>query len=52
MGLLDLMESVGLGARTYPAVHDFLKDGLPDAPACLVLDVRLPGQSGWSCSSA
>jgi FixJ family two-component response regulator len=46
MGLLDLMESVGLGARTYPAVHDFLKDGLPDAPSCLVLDVRLPGQSG------
>ena len=46
MGLLDLMESVGLGARTYPAVHEFLKDGLPDAPSCLVLDVRLPGQSG------
>src|ERR1700761_8140768 len=46
MGLLDLMESVGLGAGTYPAVHDFLKDGLPDAPCCLVLDVRLPGQSG------
>jgi FixJ family two-component response regulator len=46
LGLLDLMESVGLGARTYPAVHDFLKDGLPDAPSCLILDVRLPGQSG------
>jgi FixJ family two-component response regulator len=46
MGLLDLMESVGLGARTYPAVQDFLKDGLPDAPSCLILDVRLPGQSG------
>ena len=46
LGLLDLMESVGLGARTYPAVQDFLKDGLPDAPSCLVLDVRLPGMSG------
>ncbi|MGZ6010767.1 MAG: response regulator transcription factor [Caulobacteraceae bacterium] len=46
LGLLDLMESVGLGARTYASVHDFLKDGLPDAPSCLVLDVRLPGQSG------
>jgi FixJ family two-component response regulator len=46
LGLLDLMESVGLGARTYPSVQDFLKDGLPDAPSCLVLDVRLPGQSG------
>ncbi|HEY4030729.1 MAG TPA: response regulator transcription factor [Caulobacteraceae bacterium] len=46
LGLMDLMESVGLGARTYPSVPDFLKDGLPDAPSCLVLDVRLPGQSG------
>jgi FixJ family two-component response regulator len=45
-GLLDLMESVGLGCRTYSTVQDFLKDGLPDAPCCLVLDVRLPGQSG------
>ncbi|MEI9892273.1 MAG: response regulator [Caulobacteraceae bacterium] len=45
-GLLDLMESVGLDARTYPTVQDFLRDGLPDTPCCLVLDVRLPGQSG------
>src|ERR1700744_5156271 len=45
-GLSDLLESMGMGVRTYTAVHDFLQDGLPDAPCCLVLDVRLPGQSG------
>jgi CheY-like chemotaxis protein len=27
-------------------VDDFLKSGRPDGPSCLVLDVRLPGQSG------
>ena len=45
-GLSDLLESMGMGVRTYTAVHEFLRDGLPDAPCCLVLDVRLPGQSG------
>src|ERR1700744_2920841 len=45
-GLSDLLESMGMGVRTYTAVHEFLDDGLPDAPCCLVLDVRLPGQSG------
>src|ERR1700744_2051738 len=45
-GLSDLLESMGMGVRTYVAVHDFLQDGLPDAPCCLILDVRLPGQSG------
>ena len=45
-GLGDLMESVGLKAHTYASVPAFLEVGLPDAPSCLVLDVRLPGQSG------
>jgi FixJ family two-component response regulator len=45
-GLSDLMESMGMAVRTYTAVHEFLEVGLPDAPCCLVLDVRLPGQSG------
>jgi FixJ family two-component response regulator len=45
-GLSDLMESMGMAVRTYAAVHEFLQDGVPDAPCCLILDVRLPGQSG------
>jgi FixJ family two-component response regulator len=30
----------------YGSALEFLKVGLPDVPACLVLDVRLPGTSG------
>src|SRR5580692_10157063 len=41
-----LMRSLDLDARLFASVSDFLKSNLPDGPACLVLDVRLPGQSG------
>src|SRR3546814_11287883 len=30
----------------FAATADFLRSKLPDAPSCLVLDVRLPGVSG------
>jgi FixJ family two-component response regulator len=41
-----LLRSVGLEARHFSSVFDFLKADLPDGPTCLVLDVRLPGPSG------
>jgi FixJ family two-component response regulator len=41
-----LLRSVGLDARLFESISDFLKSDPPDGPACLVLDVRLPGQSG------
>src|ERR1700684_2429148 len=41
-----LLRSLDLDARLFASVSDFLKSNLPDGPACLVLDVRLPGQSG------
>jgi FixJ family two-component response regulator len=41
-----LLRSLDLDARLFVSVSDFLKSDLPDGPACLVLDVRLPGQSG------
>jgi FixJ family two-component response regulator len=41
-----LLLSVGLETRDFSSVSDFLKADLPDGPTCLVLDVRLPGQSG------
>jgi len=44
--LEDLMASVGLSARAFASVAEFLAAPLPDAPGCLVLDVRMPGQSG------
>ena len=42
----DLLRSVGLSVRTYGSTQEFLQSKLPDAPGCLVLDVRMPGQSG------
>src|ERR1700734_1356073 len=41
-----LLRSLDLDTRLFASVPEFLKSDLPDGPACLVLDVRLPGQSG------
>ena len=42
----DLLQSVGLDARVFPSAQEVLRAPKADSPACLVLDVRLPGQSG------
>lgn len=44
--LKRLFQMVGLRAETFAAAPDFLRRKAPDAPSCLVLDVRLPGISG------
>ncbi len=44
--LSSLIRSVGLKVETFASAGDFLKRQRPEAPACLVLDVRLPGLSG------
>jgi FixJ family two-component response regulator len=41
-----LLCSLGMDARLFASISEFLAAELPDGPACLVLDVRLPGQSG------
>jgi FixJ family two-component response regulator len=41
-----LLRSLGIDVQLFPSIADFLKSDPPDCPACLVLDVRLPGQSG------
>src|ERR1700744_6627941 len=41
-----LLRSVGLNAKLFSSVSDFLKSERTEGPSCLVLDVRLPGQSG------
>jgi FixJ family two-component response regulator len=42
----SLLRSVGLQAKLFASVDEFLKAGRPAGPTCLVLDVRLPGRSG------
>jgi FixJ family two-component response regulator len=41
-----LLHSVGLEARHFISASEFLRAKRPDAPGCLVLDVRLPDLSG------
>jgi FixJ family two-component response regulator len=41
-----LVRSVGFKVKTFGSAAEFLGSPRPDGPACLVLDVRLPGQSG------
>src|SRR5580693_9426339 len=42
----SLLHSVGLRVEAFASASAFLERTLPDAPCCLVLDVRLPGVSG------
>jgi FixJ family two-component response regulator len=42
----SLILSVGLRVETFRTAQEFLSRKRPDAPGCLVLDVRLPGLSG------
>jgi RNA polymerase sigma factor (sigma-70 family) len=44
--VVRLLRTVGLHARQFSSVHDFLKADPPEGPSCLVLDVRMPGRSG------
>jgi len=41
-----LLRSLGIDFQLFASISDFLGSDPPDGPTCLVLDVRLPGQSG------
>jgi FixJ family two-component response regulator len=45
-GLSNLVRSVGLRVEVFASASEFLAAKRPDDPACLILDVRLPGLSG------
>jgi FixJ family two-component response regulator len=45
-GIQSLIKSQGLRVETFASARDFMLAKRPDAPACLVLDVRMPGLSG------
>ena len=46
-----LLKTVGLHSESFATPQEFLRRTLPDAPSCLVLDVRLPGMSGLEVQS-
>jgi FixJ family two-component response regulator len=45
-GLEDLLQSVGMHVVCFGSTAQFLRSRPPDPAGCVVLDVRLPGQSG------
>jgi FixJ family two-component response regulator len=44
--LSSLFQSVGMEVKLFSSASEFLQSKLPDAPSCIVLDIRLPGVSG------
>jgi FixJ family two-component response regulator len=51
-GLEDLLRSVNLKVEAFASSEEFLGRRRPEAPGCIVLDVRLPGQSGLEFQQA
>ncbi|WP_449124963.1 response regulator transcription factor [Pseudomonas viridiflava] len=44
--LEDLLASVGLRSLLFGSTQQFMDTPRPDAPGCLILDIRMPGMSG------
>ena len=44
--LSSLLSSVGLRVAAFGSASEFMECEIPDAPACLILDLQLPGASG------
>jgi FixJ family two-component response regulator len=44
--IAGLLKFEGLKCEAFPTAQEFLRNPLSDGPACLVLDVRLPGMTG------
>lgn len=50
-GLISLMRSAGFATQAFPSAEEFLSLAQRDDIACLILDVRLPGISGFELQS-
>jgi FixJ family two-component response regulator len=48
----SLLRSVGMSVQTYVSSQEFLASANPDAPACLILDIRLRGENGLEFQTA
>ncbi len=50
-GISDLVQGMGLISRSFAAAEEFMLAYTPGKPACLLLDVRMPGMSGMELLS-
>jgi len=49
--IADLVGSADLPVRTFESTAEFMAFGRPNVPACLILDVQLPGRDGLEFQS-
>jgi len=45
-GVARLLRSHGYAVKTYSSASEFLSAGVPTGPACLLLDLNMPGMTG------
>lgn len=45
-GVARLLRSHGYVVKTYSSAAEFLRAGIPSGPACLLLDLNMPGMTG------
>ena len=50
-GTMDLLNSMGFTAETFPLADEFLKSDLLHTTACLIADVQMPGMTGLELHS-
>jgi len=50
--LSSLLSSVGFRVEVFASAAEYLKFKKPDSPACLILDLELPGMSGLELQRA
>jgi FixJ family two-component response regulator len=50
--LSRLLRAAGFRATAFASAEEFLQQALPEPPACLVLDVYLPGRNGLDLQHA
>jgi FixJ family two-component response regulator len=50
--LVRLLNARGYQARAYASAHEFLHERLPDVPACLILDLKMPEINGLDIQDA
>jgi two-component system, LuxR family, response regulator FixJ len=50
--LMRLLRAAGYAVRTYASAGDFLLNKPANAPGCVVLDVRMPGPTGFELQEA
>lgn len=49
--LHELLLSAGIASASFSSTRELLESSIPDRPGCLILDVRMPGESGLDLQS-